>query len=324
MKNFVRFDLSCFHTLKCNIAGTWILAIGQQTLQLVLNLDILYWLLSCCQVALPCSYNIYPLNWESCLRVILPKHVEMPTPPRYLFDIAVWFLILFLCHGINWNVPCLSPLDRDVQVAYGLWFIAEVAIASTDLAEVIGSAVALNLLFGLPIWAGVLITAADVLFIILFGIKNFRLIEILVMLLCMVITGCFAYEVGAAKPNWAGVASGFIPKGKIVTNTEILYAAIGILGATVMPHNLFLHSSIVQVCIPAFILHELLMIAHDPVLPSADLSFCPFSARKKVCSEVCHNRQSPVSALGFLRECCHADRGQCSIPLWQKPKLNSG
>jgi len=146
--------------------------------------------------------------------------------------------------------------DRDVQVAYGLWFIAEVAIASTDLAEVIGSAVALNLLFGLPIWAGVLITAADGLFIILFGIKNFRLIEILVMLLCMVITGCFAYEVGAAKPDWAGVASGFIPKGKIVTNTEILYAAIGILGATVMPHNLFLHSSIVQVCTPAFILHE--------------------------------------------------------------------
>lgn len=171
----------------------------------------------------------------------------MPIPPRYLVDIALWFLISFLCHGINWNVLCFSPLDRDVQVAYGLWFIAEVAIASTDLAEVIGSAVALNLLFGLPIWAGVLITAADVLFIILFGIKNFRLIEILVMLLCMVITGCFAYEVGAAKPDWAGVASGFIPKGKIVTNTEILYTAIGILGATVMPHNLFLHSSIVQV-----------------------------------------------------------------------------
>jgi Mn2+/Fe2+ NRAMP family transporter len=210
-----------------------------------------------------------------------------------------------------------------VQVAYGLWFIAEVAIASTDLAEVIGSAVALNLLFGLPIWAGVLITAADVLFIILFGVKNFRLIEILVMLLCMVITGCFAYEVGAAKPDWAGVASGLIPKGKIVTNSEILYAAIGILGATVMPHNLFLHSSIVQVCTRAFILH-VLTIALDPVLPNADPSFRPFSARKKVCSEVRHNRQSHVSALGFLRECCHVGFGQCSIPLWQKPKLNSG
>ena len=107
-----------------------------------------------------------------------------------------------------------------MQVAYGLWFIAEVAIASTDLAEVIGSAVVFNLLFGLPIWAGVLITAEDVLFIIIFGIKHFRLLKILVMSLCMVITGCFAYEVGAAKPDWADVASGFIPKGKIVTNSR--------------------------------------------------------------------------------------------------------
>lgn len=211
-----------------------------------------------------------------------------------------------------------------MQVAYGLWFIAEVAIASTDLAEVIGSAVAFNLLFGLPIWAGVLITAADVLFIILFGIKHFRLLEILVMSLCMVITGCFAYEVGAAKPDWADVASGFIPKGKIVTNSEILYAAIGILGATVMPHNLFLHSSIVQVSYYAFSLHKLQLIALDPVSPDADPSFRPVSARKKVCGEVCHNRQSHVSALGLLRECCHVDCGQCSIPLRQKSKLNSG
>lgn len=150
------------------------------------------------------------------------------------------------------DIPCFSLANHDVQVVYGLWFIAEVAIASTDLAEVIGSAVAFNLLFGLPIWAGVLITAADVLFIILFGIKNFRLLEILVMSLCMIITGCFAYEVGAAKPDWAGVASGLVPNRKLVTDSEVLYAAIGILGATVMPHNLFLHSSIVQVCTHAF------------------------------------------------------------------------
>lgn len=207
------------------------------------------------------------------------------------------------------DVPCLSLADRDVQVVYGLWFIAEVAIASTDLAEVIGSAIAFNLLFGLPIWAGVLITAADVLFIILFGIKNFRLLEILVMSLCMIITGCFAYEVGAAKPDWAGVASGLVPKGKLVTDSEVLYAAIGILGATVMPHNLFLHSSIVQVYTHAYSLQRLLIIALDPVLPGADSSFCPFSAREKACSEVCHNRQSHVSALGFLCECCHVDFG---------------
>jgi len=213
---------------------------------------------------------------------------------------------------------------HDVQVVYCLWLIAEVAIASTDLAEVIGSAVAFNLLFGLPIWAGVLVTAADVLFIILFGIKNFRLLEILVMSLCMVITGCFAYEVGAAKPDWAGVASGLIPRGKLVTNSQILYAAIGILGATVMPHNLFLHSSIVQVRTNAFSLHKLLMIALDLVLCCADPSICPLSARKEMCSEVCHNRQSHVSALGFLCERCHVGFGQCSIPLWKKPQFYSG
>ena len=248
----------------------------------------------------------------------------MPTPPRCLFDFALWFLMSLLCLELVGNVPCSSPANLDVQVVYGLWFIAAVAIASTDLAEVIGSAVAFNLLFGLPIWAGVLITAADVVFIIVFGIKNFRLLEILVMSLCMVITSCFAYEVGAAKPDWAGVASGLIPKGKLVTNSEILYAAIGILGATVMPHNLFLHSSIVQVCTHTYSLHKLLMIALDPVLPGADPSFCPFSAREKACSEVCHNRQSHVFALGFLCECCHVDFGGCSIPLWQKSKLNSG
>ncbi len=134
-----------------------------------------------------------------------------------------------------------------MQVVILLWVIAEVAIAATDLAEVIGSAVALNLLFGLPIWSGVLITAADVLFIVIFGIKSFRFLEVLIMLLTLVITACFAYELSVAKPNWANVAQGFIPKPKILTDADILYAAIGIMGATVMPHNLYLHSSVVQV-----------------------------------------------------------------------------
>jgi len=132
------------------------------------------------------------------------------------------------------------------KVVILLWVVAEVAIAATDLAEVIGSAVALNLLFGLPIWGGVLITAADVLFIIIFGIKSFRFLEVLIMLLTLVMTACFAYELSVAKPNWVNVAQGFIPKPKILTNADILYAAIGIMGATVMPHNLYLHSSVVQ------------------------------------------------------------------------------
>ena len=109
---------------------------------------------------------------------------------------------------------------------------------------------ALNLLFGLPIWSGVLITAADVLFIIIFGIKSFRFLEVLIMLLTLVITACFAYELSVAKPDWVKVAQGFIPKPKILTNADILYAAIGIMGATVMPHNLYLHSSVVQVMKP--------------------------------------------------------------------------
>lgn len=92
-----------------------------------------------------------------------------------------------------------------------------------------------------------LITAADVLFIIIFGIKSFRFLEVLVMLLTLVITVCFAYELSVAKPDWVNVAQGFIPKPKILTNADILYAAIGIMGATVMPHNLYLHSSVVQV-----------------------------------------------------------------------------
>jgi len=163
-----------------------------------------------------------------------------------------------------------------VQVVYCLWFIAEVAIASTDLAEVIGSAVAINLLFGLPIWAGVLITASDVLFIIIFGIKNFRLIEIIVMLLCLVISGCFAYEVGVAKPDWADVVSGFIPKGKIVTHSDMLYAAIGILGATVMPHNLYLHSSVVQVCsrTTGLLYATCYQLSWNVALLCADACFC--------------------------------------------------
>lgn len=145
----------------------------------------------------------------------------------------------------------LAQACRDAYpkwVCYVLWLLAEVAIAATDLAEVIGSATALYLLSNghLPLWGGILITALDVLFIIIFGMKNFRLLELFVFCLCALITGCFVYELAAVKPNWADVGKGFIPKAKIVTDPAILYNAIGILGATVMPHNLYLHSSIIQ------------------------------------------------------------------------------
>ncbi|CAK0779561.1 hypothetical protein CVIRNUC_004804 [Coccomyxa viridis] len=143
----------------------------------------------------------------------------------------------------------LAQACRDAYpkwLVYILWILAEVAIAATDLAEIIGSATALNLLFNIPLYAGVIITAVDVLFIIAFGMKNFRVLEVLVLFLCMTIFGCFVYELAAVKPVWLDVAKGFIPTPEILTNTEMLYTAIGIVGATVMPHNLYLHSSIIQ------------------------------------------------------------------------------
>ena len=131
-------------------------------------------------------------------------------------------------------------------VVYFLWVMMEIAIAATDLAEVIGSAVAMNLLFGLPLWAGVLITAVDTLFVLMFGTKSFRSLEVIVFMLCLLIAGVFAYELFAVKPDWVKVAAGLYPRAEILTNPEILFNAIGILGATCMPHSLFLHSSIIQ------------------------------------------------------------------------------
>jgi len=131
-------------------------------------------------------------------------------------------------------------------VAVGLWIVCEIAIAACDLAEVLGSAVALKLLFGLPLLAGVLITALDVLIVLALQGRGFRLIEAFVVTLILTIAACFAYEIFYAQPLWREAAVGFIPRLEILRNREMLYIAIGILGATVMPHNLYLHSSIVQ------------------------------------------------------------------------------
>jgi manganese transport protein len=128
----------------------------------------------------------------------------------------------------------------------GLWVLAEIAIAATDLAEVVGSAVAIQLLFGLPLIAGVLITAFDVIVVLFLNSKGFRQIEAIVSALIVVISICFIFELILAQPAWGAVAQGFVPRAEVVTNPEMLYIAIGILGATVMPHNLYLHSSIIQ------------------------------------------------------------------------------
>lgn len=127
-----------------------------------------------------------------------------------------------------------------------LWFFCEIAIAACDLAEVIGSAIALNLLFGIPLTWGVAITIVDVFLILFLQAKGFRVIESIVAGLIVVIFGCFAYEIILSKPDIFPILAGIVPQKEIITNPGMLYIGIGILGATVMPHNLYLHSSIVQ------------------------------------------------------------------------------
>ena len=127
-----------------------------------------------------------------------------------------------------------------------LWVGAEIAIAACDLAEVIGSAIALKLLFGIPITWGILITALDVMLVLVLQHRGFRLLEAIVIALIATIGAAFLFELVISHPAMAEVARGFIPSATIITDKEQLYIAIGILGATVMPHNLYLHSSIVQ------------------------------------------------------------------------------
>ncbi|WP_216679449.1 Nramp family divalent metal transporter [Hymenobacter siberiensis] len=139
---------------------------------------------------------------------------------------------------------CRDHYSRPISLM--LWVLCEIAIAACDLAEVIGSAIALNLLFGLPIAWGVVLTTLDVLVVLFFQNKGFRIIESLVAGLIVLIFGCFLYEIIASHPDWLALSKGLVPRLEVVTNPQMLYVAIGILGATVMPHNLYLHSSIVQ------------------------------------------------------------------------------
>jgi manganese transport protein len=132
------------------------------------------------------------------------------------------------------------------RVTFMLWIVCELAIAACDLAEVLGSAIALKLLFGLPLLPGVLLTSLDVLIVLALQGRGFRIIEAFVVTLIATIGACFAYEIFFSRPLWLEAAHGFIPHLEILRNKEMLYIAIGILGATVMPHNLYLHSSIVQ------------------------------------------------------------------------------
>jgi manganese transport protein len=143
----------------------------------------------------------------------------------------------------------LAQACRDAfpaYMAYPLWLLAELAICATDLAEVIGTAIAINLLFNIPLELGVLITALDVFLILWLQNKGFRYVEAIIIALLGVIAGCFAVQIALADPDWGGVIRGFAPTSDIIKNPNMLYLALGIIGATVMPHNLYLHSAIVQ------------------------------------------------------------------------------
>ena len=139
---------------------------------------------------------------------------------------------------------CRDSFPRFVSLP--LWLSAEVAITATDLAEVIGTAIGLNLLFHIPLEIGVIITAADVFLILALQAFGFRWIEAFVVAMLGVIAACFAVQIALAQPDWGAVLRGFAPTSEILANREMLYLALGILGATVMPHNLYLHSGLVQ------------------------------------------------------------------------------
>ena len=153
-------------------------------------------------------------------------------------------LKLGIATGKDLAQACRDAYSKPTAIA--LWVLCEVAIAACDLAEVIGSAIALNLLFGMPLSVGVLVTVLDVLVLLYFQGKGFRMLESIVAGLIVMIFLCFAYEIAVSKPSIRLIMGNLLPKPEIITNPDMLYVAIGILGATVMPHNLYLHSSIVQ------------------------------------------------------------------------------
>ena len=151
---------------------------------------------------------------------------------------------LGIASGRDLAQACRDGYSR--HTTFVLWIICEIAIAACDLAEVLGAAIALQLLFGLPLMWGVCLTSLDVLLVLYMQHRGFRWVEAIVIVLILGIAGCFAIELWMAKPDVGAMALGLIPRTEILSNPAMLYISIGILGATVMPHNLYLHSSIVQ------------------------------------------------------------------------------
>ena len=151
---------------------------------------------------------------------------------------------LGIASGLDLAQACRDHYPRPVAIA--LWLLCEIAIVACDLAEVLGTAIALKLLFGMPLVWGVCVTALDVFLILALQRYGFRKLEAFVVALLVIIAGSFMFELALANPDWGAAAVGLIPDARILRDPAMLYIAIGILGATVMPHNLYLHSSIVQ------------------------------------------------------------------------------
>ena len=213
-----------------------------------------------------------PFYWKRLLGFLGPGFlisVGYMDPGNWATDIAggsqFGYTLLFVIMASNLMAVLLQSLSLKLGIAterdlaqlcrestgrwgsFALWIMAEIAIAACDLAEVIGSAIALNLLFHIPLLWGVLITGLDVLLILLLGRWGFRTVEAVVMVLIATILGMFCIQMILSRPEYGlAVGSLFVPSSKILTNPAMLYIAIGMLGATVMPHNLYLHSSIVQ------------------------------------------------------------------------------
>ncbi len=153
-------------------------------------------------------------------------------------------LKLGIVTGRDLAQACRDHYSRPLSIF--LWILAEIAIIACDLAEIIGSALALNLLFNIPLVAGVTVTALDVFLLLLLQHRSFRYLECIVIILIFTILSCFAINIFLSSPCLSELMLGFIPTTQLITDPEMLYIAVGILGATVMPHNLYLHSSVVQ------------------------------------------------------------------------------
>jgi manganese transport protein len=151
---------------------------------------------------------------------------------------------LGVASGLDLAQACRHRYPRRVTIA--LWLLCEGAIVACDLAEVIGTAIALQLLFGLPLVWGVWLTALDVLLILALQRRGLRWLEAFIVALLLIVAGCFLLELIFARPDWGAAAAGLVPRPSLLTDPGKLYLAVGILGATVMPHNLYLHSALVK------------------------------------------------------------------------------